>query len=49
VLSAEEEGLAERALAARYSRGRALFEWAMDVLRVDMCYLEILPGAWDEA
>jgi uncharacterized protein len=47
VLDPEEEALAERALAARYGAGRALFEWAMDALRVDMCYLEILPGPWD--
>jgi PPOX class probable F420-dependent enzyme len=47
VLGAEQEPLAEHALAARYGSGRALFEWAMDALRVDMCYLEILPRAWD--
>jgi hypothetical protein len=46
VLDPDEEPLAERALAARYGAGRALFEWAMDALRVDMCYLEILPGPW---
>jgi uncharacterized protein len=46
VLAADQETLAEAALAARYGPGRALFEWAMDVLRVDMCYLEIQPGAW---
>jgi uncharacterized protein len=49
VLAAEEELLAERALAARYGLGRALFERAMDIMRVDMCYLEILPRAWDAA
>ncbi|MFI4984842.1 MAG: PPOX class F420-dependent oxidoreductase [Solirubrobacterales bacterium] len=49
VLAAEEEPLAERALAARYGPGRALFERAMDMLHVDMCYLEILPRAWDAA
>jgi len=49
VLAAEEEPLAERALAGRYGPGRALFEWAMDVMRVDMCYLEILPQAWEVA
>jgi uncharacterized protein len=47
VLPLELEPLAERALQARYGLGRALFEWAMDVMRVDMCYLEITPGAWD--
>ena len=26
--------------------GAELFERAMDVMRVDMCYLEITPGAW---
>jgi hypothetical protein len=31
----------------RYGLGRALFERAMDVMRVDMCYLEITPGAWE--
>ena len=46
VLDADEEPLGERALAARYGLGRALFEGAMDLLRVDMCYLEITPGAW---
>jgi uncharacterized protein len=47
VLDPDEEPLAERALATGYGSGRALFEWAMDALRVDMCYLEILPRAWD--
>jgi uncharacterized protein len=46
MLTAEQEPLAERTLAARYGLGRELFERAMDVLRVDMCYLEITPGAW---
>jgi PPOX class probable F420-dependent enzyme len=46
VLEAEEELVGERALAARYGLGRWLFEHAMDVLRVDMCYLEITPGGW---
>jgi PPOX class probable F420-dependent enzyme len=48
VLGAGEEPRAERALVARYGLGRALFERAMDVLRVDMAYLEITPGAWGE-
>jgi uncharacterized protein len=42
----EEELRAEGALSSRYGLGRALFERAMDVVRVDMCYLEIAPGAW---
>lgn len=46
VLGAEDETLAETALATRYGAGRALFEWMMDRLRVDMCYLEIVPQAW---
>jgi hypothetical protein len=44
MLPPEDESLAERVLAARYGLGRAIFEWAMDVLRVDMGYLEIMPG-----
>jgi uncharacterized protein len=44
--AAEDELAAERALAARYGRGRELFERAMDLLRVDMCYLELRPGPW---
>ncbi len=47
MLPAEEEPLAERTLAARYGLGRAIFEWAMDALRVDMGYLEITPGRWE--
>jgi PPOX class probable F420-dependent enzyme len=46
VLEPDEEALAERALARRYGIGRALFERAMDALRVDMCFLELTPGAW---
>ncbi|HTW42810.1 MAG TPA: PPOX class F420-dependent oxidoreductase [Solirubrobacteraceae bacterium] len=45
VLAGEEELRAERTLAGRYGLGRALFERAMDALRVDMCYLEITPEA----
>jgi PPOX class probable F420-dependent enzyme len=44
VLGPEEEVLAERILADRYGLGRALFERAMDVMRVDMCYLKLTPG-----
>ncbi|MGH2904030.1 MAG: PPOX class F420-dependent oxidoreductase [Solirubrobacteraceae bacterium] len=47
VLAPEREPLAEQTLAARYGLGRVLFEWAMDRMRVDMCYLEITPGAWE--
>lgn len=46
LLGPDEEARAERALARRYGLGRALFEWTMDRLRVDMGYLEIVPGAW---
>jgi PPOX class probable F420-dependent enzyme len=49
MLAAEEEPLAERTLAARYGLGRVIFEWTMDVLRVDMGYLEITPAAWEDA
>jgi PPOX class probable F420-dependent enzyme len=47
VLPAESEPAAERALRARYGAGRALFEWAMDSMRIDMCYLEITPESWE--
>lgn len=47
VLAPEEECKAERALARRYGLGRSLFERAMDLLRVDMCFLEITPQARD--
>lgn len=46
VVSEEREQIAEQALADRYGLGRALFEWAFDRLRIDMCYLEIVPGSW---
>jgi PPOX class probable F420-dependent enzyme len=46
VLSGEEEPVAEQALAMRYGLGRELFERAMDLMRVDMCYLQLTPGAW---
>jgi uncharacterized protein len=49
VLGPQQELLAERALARRYGLGRELFERAMDLLRVDMCFLEITPGAWAQA
>ncbi|MHB1538645.1 MAG: PPOX class F420-dependent oxidoreductase, partial [Solirubrobacteraceae bacterium] len=47
VLSPDEEADAERWLVARYGLGRALFERSVDVLRVDMCYVEIVAGGWD--
>jgi PPOX class probable F420-dependent enzyme len=46
VVPAEREQIAEQALVRRYGMGRALFEWTFDRLRIDMCYLEIVPGAW---
>jgi hypothetical protein len=49
MLAPDEEPRAERALASGYGFGRRLFEAAMDVMRVDMCYLEITPGAWGVA
>ena len=48
MLSRAEETVGERALADRYGLGRAIFEWAMDMMRVDMSYLEITPGAWPD-
>jgi uncharacterized protein len=44
--SEEEEAVAERALAKRYGLGRECFERAMDLMRVDMCYLRVTPEAW---
>lgn len=41
MLAPAEEHVAEQALRERYGLGRELFERAMDVLRVDMCYLEL--------
>lgn len=46
LVEAHEEPDAERTLARRFGLGRALFEWAMDRLRLDMGYLEIVPGRW---
>jgi uncharacterized protein len=46
MLPPEGEPHAEQVLAARYGLGRAIFEWAMDVLRVDMGYMEITPRDW---
>jgi hypothetical protein len=44
VLEAREEVAAEDALARRYGLGRALFEGTMDLIAVDMCYLELTPN-----
>jgi PPOX class probable F420-dependent enzyme len=41
----EDEARAERVLAQRYGFGRVLFELVADVMRVDMCYLQITPGS----
>lgn len=46
VLAPEEETRGERALAQRYGLGRELFERSVDIMRIDMCYLKIMPGAW---
>jgi hypothetical protein len=46
VLGGEDEHVAERALARRYGLGREAFERAMDIMRIDMCYLRVTPGAW---
>lgn len=46
VVSEGREQVAEQALVRRYGLGRALFEWTFDRFRIDMCYLEIVPGAW---
>jgi uncharacterized protein len=46
VLAPKQETPAEGALARRYGFGRELFERTMDVLRVDMCFLEIKAGGW---
>lgn len=47
VVPPEREHVAEQALVRRYGLGRALFEWTFDRMRIDMCYLEIVPGRWD--
>jgi uncharacterized protein len=47
VVTSEREHIAEQALVRRYGLGRALFEWTFDRMRIDMCYLEIVPGDWD--
>jgi PPOX class probable F420-dependent enzyme len=46
VLAPEIEVVAERALSDAYGRVRALFEWSVDLMRVDMCYLEVAPSPW---
>ena len=45
VLEGAEEHVAERALATRYGVGRELFERAVDLMRVDMCYLGVTPSS----
>jgi uncharacterized protein len=40
----DDEARAESVLAARYGLARVLFELAADLMRVDMCYLQITPG-----
>lgn len=49
VMAPERESIAEQALVRRYGLGRALFEWTFDRLRIDMCYLEIVPGPWEDS
>ena len=44
-MPAADEHVAERALANRYGLVRQLFERAMDLIRVDMCYLELTPAS----
>jgi dimethylaniline monooxygenase (N-oxide forming) len=44
VLEPAEEAVAERALASRYGLGRSVFERTMDLMAVDMCYLELTPN-----
>ena len=48
VLPGEQESLAEQTLAGRYGLGREIFERTMDLMRVDMGYLEITPASWSE-
>jgi PPOX class probable F420-dependent enzyme len=48
VVPEQREWVAEQALVRRYGLGRALFEWTVDRLRIDMCYLEIVPGPWPD-
>jgi PPOX class probable F420-dependent enzyme len=44
MLPSQDEAIAEQALVRRYGLGRALFEWTLDRMRIDMCYLEITLG-----
>jgi uncharacterized protein len=46
VVASEEEPAAERALAERYGFARECFERTVDLMRVEMCYLRLEPGAW---
>ena len=49
LIDPHEEPHAEQVLARRYGLGRALFEWTMDRLHIDMGYLEIVSGEWPKA
>jgi len=49
LIDPHEEPYAERTLSRRYTIGRALFEWTMDRLHIDMGYLEIVPEKWPVA
>ncbi len=46
ILEVGQEQRAEAALARRYGLGRELFELTMDLMRIDMRYLEITPAPW---
>lgn len=43
VCAARSEQAAELALASHHGLVRRLFEASMDLLRIDMCYLEFMP------
>jgi uncharacterized protein len=47
MLAGGQELVAEQALVARYGLGRWLFEYTVDLMRVDMGYMEITPGPWE--
>ncbi len=47
VVSRAQEPAAERALVERYGFARECFERTMDILRIEMCYLRLEPGAWE--
>lgn len=48
ILAADEEPTAERALARRYGAVREAFERTVDLMRIDMCYLELTPDTHAE-